>query len=301
MERDGNGWIECDQGHRHWGLHGAAGLLLHHVDAEGTLRVLLQHRAEWCHHGGTWGLPGGARDSHETVEQAALREANEETALDVERVRVRHTFIDDHGQWSYTTVYGDSAHELKTTPNEESAELTWVPTSSVGDLALHPGFGHTWPTVRLPALTLVVDAANVVGSVPDGWWKDRAGATQRLASRLLPLVGTTVAAGDQRGNSAGVVATVHLVVEGKARDVELPRPVRAVRASGSGDDAIVAAATELATTSEAMVVVTSDRELNRRVTAATTPSSQDNNVVNVQGAGWLLDHLDHLERSAVDA
>jgi hypothetical protein len=32
---------------------------------------------------------------------------------------------------------------------------------------------------------LVVDAANVVGSVPDGWWKDRAGAARRLHEQLL--------------------------------------------------------------------------------------------------------------------
>ena len=32
---------------------------------------------------------------------------------------------------------------------------------------------------------LVVDAANVVGSRPDGWWKDRAGAARRLHERLL--------------------------------------------------------------------------------------------------------------------
>ena len=32
---------------------------------------------------------------------------------------------------------------------------------------------------------LVVDAANVVGSRPDGWWKDRAGAARRLHEQLL--------------------------------------------------------------------------------------------------------------------
>ena len=31
--------------------------------------------------------------------------------------------------------------------------------------------------------TLVVDGANVVGSVPDGWWKDRAGAARRRHQR----------------------------------------------------------------------------------------------------------------------
>ncbi|MBF9131576.1 hypothetical protein I0C86_21795, partial [Plantactinospora sp. S1510] len=34
---------------------------------------------------------------------------------------------------------------------------------------------------------LVVDAANVVGSKPDGWWRDRAAATARLRDRLAPL------------------------------------------------------------------------------------------------------------------
>ncbi|MEV1288966.1 hypothetical protein [Micromonospora sp. NPDC049679] len=34
---------------------------------------------------------------------------------------------------------------------------------------------------------LVVDAANVVGSRPDGWWRDRAGATVRLRDALRPV------------------------------------------------------------------------------------------------------------------
>ena len=49
--------------------------------------ILLQHRAVWSHHGDTWGLPGGARDSHETAEQAALREAVEESGVDANRSR----------------------------------------------------------------------------------------------------------------------------------------------------------------------------------------------------------------------
>jgi 8-oxo-dGTP diphosphatase len=54
---DGDGWTECALGHRHWGLHGAAGLLLWHGGS-----VLLQHRAEWSHHGGTWGMVSGVLD-----------------------------------------------------------------------------------------------------------------------------------------------------------------------------------------------------------------------------------------------
>ena len=75
--RDGDGWVQCDCGNKHWGLHGAAGLLLVRNGM-----VLLQHRAPWVHNGDTWGIPGGARDSHEDVIAGALREAIEETGLD---------------------------------------------------------------------------------------------------------------------------------------------------------------------------------------------------------------------------
>jgi 8-oxo-dGTP diphosphatase len=281
VERDGNGWVECAQGHRHWGLHGAAGLLLHSVDTSGRLRLLLQHRADWCHHGGTWGLPGGARDSHESVEAAALREASEETALDVGQVRVRHTFVDDHGGWSYTTVYGDSIAQLDTTPNEESAELAWVSVDEVASLPLHPGFADTWQQVRLPAVELLVDSANVVGSVPDGWWADRAGATERLATRLESLVSTTIELG---AGGQGVVTAVHLVIEGKARAASISPRVDAILASGSGDDAITAASADLGQHSSDLIVVTSDRGLRGRVVAA-------DSAADVRGARWLLDLL----------
>jgi 8-oxo-dGTP diphosphatase len=263
-------------------VHGAAGLLLHTVDADGTLRLLLQHRAEWCHHGGTWGLPGGARDSHETVAETALREAHEETALDVSSVRVRHTFVDDHGGWGYTTVYGDALEQLSTTPNEESAELRWVPVDAVSDLPLHPGFGSTWPIVQLPGIQLVVDSANVVGSVPDGWWSDRAGATERLANRLTSLVSTTL----DLDECSGVVTSVHLVIEGKARAADIKPPINVLRATGSGDDEIVAASDRLAPEVTQLVVVTGDRALRDRVDRATRGKAL------VLGAKWLLGVLD---------
>ena len=38
-----------------------------------------------------------------------------------------------------------------------------------------------------PDLTLIVDGANVVGSRPDGWWRDRAGAAVRLYDELAGL------------------------------------------------------------------------------------------------------------------
>jgi 8-oxo-dGTP diphosphatase len=69
--RDGDGWIQCDCAGKHWGLFGAAGLILIRDQS-----ILMQHRAPWVHNGDTWGIPGGARDSHETPLEAALREAN---------------------------------------------------------------------------------------------------------------------------------------------------------------------------------------------------------------------------------
>jgi hypothetical protein len=106
---------------------------------------------------------------------------------------------------------------------------------------------------------LVVDAANVVGSVPDGWWRDRAGATARLRDALAPVAEHGLA--DWRAEPLDVV----LVVEGRARSVPGSDAVRVLAAAGSGDDAIVEFVRELpADTPRA--VVTADRELRRRVT-----------------------------------
>ena len=182
MHGDGDGWTSCALGHRHWGVHGAAGLLLRWVGPDGP-QVLMQHRAEWSHHGGTWGLPGGARDSHESPEQAALREAAEEAGVDATTVRVRGRSRDDHEGWRYDTVVADVAAPAVPVAQHESAEMVWVPESEVTTRPLHPGFAGSWPGLTTTAVTLVVDGANVVGSRPDGWWRDRLGAARRLRRR----------------------------------------------------------------------------------------------------------------------
>jgi 8-oxo-dGTP diphosphatase len=113
--------------------------------------VLLQHRAAWSHQGGTWGLPGGARDSHETVEQAAVREAHEEAGLPAEQLTVRASVVTataSGSHWTYTTVVADAARPLDTVPNRESAELRWVAEDTVADLPLHPGFAASWQRLR---------------------------------------------------------------------------------------------------------------------------------------------------------
>lgn len=148
MNGDGNGWIRCSQGHRHWGVNGAAGLLLRRSEPGGQVAVLMQHRATWTSDGDTWGIPGGARDSHETPIQAALREAAEEAGIDAAAVAVLDQRVDDHGGWEYVTVVGKVVGELNVVPNAESAELRWVAESAVAALALHPGFAASWPHLR---------------------------------------------------------------------------------------------------------------------------------------------------------
>ena len=107
------------------------------------------------------------------------------------------------------------------------------------------------PTEPAPARpVLVVDAANTVGSRPDGWWRDRAGATRRLRDRLVTLDDEVV-----------------LVVEGRARDVEAVPGVAVAAAAGSGDDEVVAVVERLRTAGRTVTVVTADRGLRARVTA----------------------------------
>ncbi|AKJ10032.1 NTP pyrophosphohydrolase [Streptomyces incarnatus] len=107
-----------------------------------------------------------------------------------------------------------------------------------------------------PLPLLVVDGANVVGSVPDGWWRDRRGAAERLRDRLAPLARTGVA------GLPGPLELV-LVVEGAARGVASVPGVRVEDAPGSGDDHIVDLAA--AASDRPCLVVTADRELRRRV------------------------------------
>jgi 8-oxo-dGTP diphosphatase len=156
-----NVWVDCACGERHWGRYGAAGLLLVHRSAPGTAsegpaEVLLQLRAGWTHHGGTWALPGGARGADESAEQAALREAFEEAGLRPDGVHVRDLVVDDHGTWSYTYVLAVIATRPELTPADaETEDLAWVPVGEVAAYPLHPHFAAEWPALRRRVAELV--------------------------------------------------------------------------------------------------------------------------------------------------
>lgn len=123
---------------------------------------------------------------------------------------------------------------------------------------------------------LVVDAANVVGSRPDGWWRDRAGAARRLVDAIVAAV-----------TGGALDPPVVVVLEGAARAGVAAGPVTTsvtvVHAPGAGDDAIVAATADAIAAAPApgvVRVVTADRALRARVVALGA---------GCVGPGWLRD------------
>ncbi|WP_445154790.1 NUDIX domain-containing protein [Arthrobacter sp. Hor0625] len=140
----GDAWVEGERG-RFWGRFGSAGLLVHDP-AKG---VLLQHRATWSDHGGTWGLPGGALHEGEDAIAGALREAKEEAAVPPESVRVLFTSVFDVGYWTYTTVAAQAIEPFEPVISDpESLELQWVGLDEIVLKQLHPGFAAAWPALQ---------------------------------------------------------------------------------------------------------------------------------------------------------
>lgn len=120
---------------------------------------------------------------------------------------------------------------------------------------------------------LIIDAANVIGSRPNGWWRDRAGAARTFVGRVHDAVA-----------SGALDSPVVIVLEGHARagaDPGTNGAIEVVHAPASGDDTIAAVAAASGPETRA-TVVTADRALGDRVRAVGAA---------VVGPTWLLDRL----------
>jgi 8-oxo-dGTP diphosphatase len=197
--------------------------------------------------------------------------------------------------------------------------VAWVPAGDVERLRLHPEFARQWPALRsaLVPLTVIVDAANVMGSRPDGWWRDRAGAARRLREEIAGLASGGVArlpesvvvpamerwfprfvlvlegaaaAGGPEGSagsaasagSGGPAGSGGLAGSDGSAGSGAPAGsdgLRVVRARGSGDDEIVR---QVKAAAPPVLVVTADRELRARCEELGAA---------VIGPRWLLDLL----------
>ncbi len=171
---------------------------------------------------------------------------------------------------------------------------------------MQPAYGAKEKAICQRCVIIVVDVANVMGSRPDGWWRDRAGAAVRLHVQVADLAASdrvvlppeaippgaappeAVPAGapgfvmvlEGAAKAAAVrmsSAAPHAVADASAAPIEVqPGEVKIVLARGSGDDAIVAVVRALP---GPRVVVTADRELRERCVAAGATAL---------GPGWLL-------------
>jgi hypothetical protein len=119
---------------------------------------------------------------------------------------------------------------------------------------------------------LLIDAANVIGSRPTGWWRDRAGAARAFVERVRAASG-----------SGRIDQPIVVVLEGKARSGIEPASadgVTVLHAPGSGDDMLVDAISDA---SDQVTLVTADRELRGRAEALGA---------EVVGPSWLIDRLE---------
>ncbi|KAI2606666.1 hypothetical protein GGR54DRAFT_411507 [Hypoxylon sp. NC1633] len=143
-------FIQCNQGHTHFGRYGAAGVLLYRFRESGEVEMLLAKRAQGTDEEGTWSTIGGAMDQGETPQAAAIREVKEELGINLDDFQTTETIVYDHGNWSYTTSLSTPKDrnmkiQFKLLTSEIS-EVRWVSRPELERIGtLHKGFQESLP------------------------------------------------------------------------------------------------------------------------------------------------------------
>lgn len=150
------GFTSCESG-KHWGPHGAAGVLPY-VVVDGQVKVLLGKRSYRVSQGGTWGGFGGALEEGESPWEGAVRELGEEVtisfnaATDYHAVREVYEYRCKTCKWSYVTYLVEldgrqGVPGVVIKDKKETDLLSWVSVGSVDWYNLHPGFTSAWPVL----------------------------------------------------------------------------------------------------------------------------------------------------------
>ncbi|MCF6474049.1 NUDIX domain-containing protein [Nonomuraea sp. MG754425] len=214
LRQDTDSWTQCDQGHRHWGTEGAAGLLPFHRDLDGEVHFLLHLRSPDTHHGGTWGPVGGARHAGEQPVVTAFREGGEEVRLKRDDLTERAVHHDDHGGWAFDTVIVEARSRAEVWPGStESIDTAWVPLRELESLNLHPDFARALPEIRSlvdrlpadsgtgpPAASAAPEAAGPRPAAPEPPARERTAVAEATAPEGTAVPGTRARAevGEQR-------------------------------------------------------------------------------------------------------
>jgi ADP-ribosylglycohydrolase/8-oxo-dGTP pyrophosphatase MutT (NUDIX family) len=149
LHHNGDGFINCEGCKKtHWGVNGAAGMLIAQTERKKVKAILLQLRSLDTIMGGTWGNPGGAIDNGESDEEGALREAYEEANVLPENITVLGKIVRDHINWKFTTFLAVEDPECPIDPadnDNEAVTVRWVRLEELDEIELLPALKDELP------------------------------------------------------------------------------------------------------------------------------------------------------------